>query len=112
MNGPLKSALEGHGLIKAVGQDADESVSGSGRINGLDRLGFDTLAVPVRVKGKRPERARGDDAKAAFAGQIGPSIPEIVVLAAKERCRRNRLVLVDNENVRGVEKIREIAGRQ
>ena len=45
-NGPFKSALEGHGLIKAIGQDADESVSGSGRINRLDWLRFDTLAVP------------------------------------------------------------------
>src|SRR5688500_15251598 len=68
--GSFKSALEGHGLIKAIGQDADERVSGSGRINRLDRLRFDTLAVPVRVKGKRPERARGDDAKAALARQI------------------------------------------
>ena len=64
------------------------------------------------MKGKRPARARGDDAKAALARSIGPGIPEIVVLAAKERCRRNRLMLVDNENIRGAEKIREVAGRK
>ncbi len=64
------------------------------------------------MKRKRPPCTRGDDAKAAASRQMGSGIPEIVSLAAKECRRRDRLVLVDDENVRRTEEIREVAGRK